>query len=310
MAVENMPDKWVRVDIVSDPELLDTLVNFMMEIGAEGVSQEAPPPSFEDAEAVVAFESLTAYLPWEEKERCLASLQTYLEALAACFPDRAGSTFTVKEIASSDWGEEWKKYFHPLRIGGRFIIKPTWEDYAPAGDDIVIELDPGMAFGTGQHYTTAMCLGAMEEIFLPEGKGPRDVLDVGTGTGILGIAAARLGAARVVCLDIDAKAVAIARENALLNCVAEKLDISCNEIFHLEPSFQLILANLTAKPLLELYPHFLSLLAPAGYLIISGIIEKQVPDIEASFCRPPLLLQRRMEGEEWRCYVFRKDGLI
>lgn len=307
MAGESMPDKWLRVDVTADPELWDALANFMTEIGASGVSQEAPMPSSEEAADAVPYGSLTAYLPWDKREERLTSLRTYLDALARLFPDHEGITLTVREITAPDWGEEWKKYFHPLRIGMRFIIKPTWEPYAPAGKDIVIEIDPGMAFGTGQHHSTAMCLAAMEELFSPGRKAPRDVLDVGTGTGILGIAAARLGAVKVVCLDVDEKAVAIARENAFLNQVSEKLAISCDEISGLATPVQLILANLTAKPLLELYPRFMSLLAPEGYLIISGIIEMQVPAIEARFCRPPLHLQRSIKREEWLCYVFKKD---
>lgn len=306
--MENIPDKWVRVDVAAAPELLDALANFMTEIGAEGVSQEAPVPSFGEPEKVdVFYEYLTAYLPWDKREQRLASLRAYLDALELLFPDHDKTTVTVQEITSADWGEEWKKYFHPLRIGRRIIIKPTWEPCEPAGDDIVIEIDPGMAFGTGQHHSTAMCLEAMESLFVQGVEAPQDVLDVGTGTGILGIAAARLGATKVVCLDVDEKAVNIALENAVLNQVSSMLEISGNDISSLAGPFQLILANLTAKPLLELYPRFVSLLAPAGYLIISGIIEKQVPEIEATFCRSPLHLQRSIAGEEWRCYVFQKD---
>jgi len=305
--MENLPDKWVRVNVAAAPELLDALANFMMEIGAEGVSQEAPAPSFGEPEDVaVVYEYLTAYLPWDKREQRLASLRAYLDALELLFPARDKTTVTVQEITSAEWGEEWKKYFHPLRIGRRIIIKPTWEPYEPFGDDIVIEIDPGMAFGTGQHHSTAMCLEAMEDLFVPGCQAPQNVLDVGTGTGILGIAAARLGAAKVVCLDVDEKAVSIALENAVLNQVSSILKISGDDLSSLAGPFQLILANLTAKPLLELCPRFVSLLAPEGYLIISGIIEKQVPEIEASFCRFPFHLQRSIASEEWRCYVFQK----
>ncbi|MDP2268160.1 MAG: 50S ribosomal protein L11 methyltransferase, partial [Deltaproteobacteria bacterium] len=222
----------MRVDLAADPELTDAIANFMTEIGAAGVCQEALMPLHftEETEETVHYETLTAHFPWENKETVLASLATYLDGLSRFFPASRKPTLTIKDITDPDWGEEWKKYFHPLRIGKKFVVKPTWEPYQPVGGDIVIEIDPGMAFGTGQHHSTAMCLEAMEDLFETQKIShsnalPWGVLDVGTGTGILGIAAARLGAENVVCLDIDDKAVAIAVANAILNQVAEKMQI-------------------------------------------------------------------------------------
>ncbi len=341
MAEKNISEKWVRVDLSADPERTDALANFMMEIGAEGVCQEALIPFAEEAEEAVRYETLTAYFPWENKETVIASLETYLDGLSRLFPTSKKPTFTIKDITDPDWGEEWKKYFHPLRIGKKFVVKPTWEPYQPVGGDIVIEIDPGMAFGTGQHHSTAMCLEAMEDLFKtqriisnsltpingiskftnlsPAGKtqeissnllkdvSPWEVLDVGTGTGILGIAAARLGAEHVVCLDIDDKAVAIAVDNAILNQVAEKMEIRNRHLSSLQQKFNLILANLTAKTLLELYANLESLMTPGGYLVISGIIEQQSRKVEECFSRPPLSLWRIMKSEEWRCYVIKKE---
>lgn len=309
MAEKNILGKWVRVDLAADPELTDALTNFMIEIGAEGVCQEAlmPLPFTEDAEPAVRYETLTAHFPWESKETVLAALETYLNGLRLLFPTNGKPTLTIKDITDPDWGEEWKKYFHPLRIGKRFVVKPTWEPYQPTDIDIVIEIDPGMAFGTGQHHSTAMCLEAMEDLFATQELLFREVLDVGTGTGILGIAAIRLGAGNVVCLDIDDTAVAIAAENAILNQVAEKMEIRNRSLSSLRRQSNLILANLTAKTLLELYADLESLLAPGGYLVISGIIEQQSREIEASFSRPPLSIRRIMRSEEWRCYVIKKE---
>lgn len=313
MAEKTTEEEWVRVDLAADPELTDALTNFMTEIGAAGVCQEALMPLTGEAEEAVHYETLTAYFPWENKETVIASLETYLDGLSHLFPATQKPTLTIKDIIAPDWGEEWKKYFHPFRIGKKFVVKPTWEPYQPGDGDIVIEIDPGMAFGTGQHHSTAMCLEAMEDIFSlspVNGMGDvslRTVLDLGTGTGILGIAAARLGAENVVCLDIDDQAVAIAGENAILNQVAEKMQIHNHHLASLRLKFDLILANLTAKTLLELCPHLESLLTPGGYLVISGIIDKQSPEIEECFSRPPLSLWRIMKSEEWRCYVVTKE---
>jgi len=307
VAEEKKCDQWVRVEIAADAELTDALANFLTEIGAEGVCQEAPAPAGDGVAEAVLYETLTAYLPGAGKEERVASLETYLDALECLFPDGHKPTFKIEEIASVDWGEEWKKYFHPLRVGKKFIIKPTWEAYLPTEGEVVIEIDPGMAFGTGQHHSTAMCLEALEDLFIRAPGAPREVLDVGTGTGILGIAAAKLGANKVVGLDIDENAVAIAIENAALNRVAERLAITNSDVFTLPGTFDLIMANLTAKLLTELHRCLTSLLAPGGSLIISGILDWQGPEIEACFSHPPLRLLRSIKGEEWLCYVFQKD---
>ena len=307
MAEKNISEKWVRIDVAADPELADALANFMTEIGAEGVCQEALMPFAEEDEEAVRYEALTAYFPWGNKENVIASLETYLDGLSRLLPAGKKPTFTTKDITDPDWGEVWKKYFHPLRIGKQFVIKPTWEPYQPADGDIVLEIDPGMAFGTGQHHSTAMCLEAMEDIFSRNNVSLWQVLDVGTGTGILGIAAARLGAENVVCLDIDDKAVAIAIDNAILNQVANRMQIHNLHLATLRLKFDLILANLTAKTLLEFAAILESLLTPGAYLVISGIIEQQSREIEECFSRPPLSLWRSMKSEEWRCYVIKKE---
>lgn len=314
---ENMSaEKWIRIDIAAEPELTDALANFLTEMGAEGVCQEALLPSDcieETGESIregIRYEALAAHFPWESKQTVVDSVETYLDSLSLLFPDSVKPTMTTTDIIASDWGEEWKKYFHPLRVGKRFVIKPTWESCQPVGDDIIIEIDPGMAFGTGQHHSTAMCLEAMEELYSVNASGDvslGEVLDVGTGTGILGIAAARLGAKNVVCLDIDEQAVAIAIENAELNQVAEKMQIHNLPLDSLRQQFDLILANLTARTLRELSNQLESLLAPGGYLIISGIIDQQGPEIEECFSRAPLCLKRKMKSAEWRCYVITKE---
>lgn len=300
-------DKWLRVDFSVAPELTDAISHFMMEIGAEGVYQETLAASFPEHEELNRPESLTGYLPWDRKEAAIVSLRTYLDRLHLIFPDSDKTNFMIKEITSPDWGQEWKKYFHPLRIGKRFIIKPTWEPYEPADDDIVIEIDPGMAFGTGQHQSTAMCLEAMEGIFSKNDASGWKALDVGAGTGILGIAAAKSGAKQVLCVDIDEKAVEIAQSNAILNQVKKRLVIRSREIRSLRRRFNLIVANLTEKLLVEICADLQRLLAPCGYLVISGIIEQNSREIEERFFQSPLCLYQKIKRAEWLCYVFCRE---
>ena len=300
-------DKWLRVDFSVAAELTDAVSHFMMEIGAEGVYQETLAATFSEHEELNRPESLTGYLPWDKKEAAIVSLRTYLDRLHLIFPDSDKTNFTIKEITSPDWGQEWKKYFHPLRIGKRFIIKPTWEPYEPADGDIVIEIDPGMAFGTGQHQSTSMCLEAIEGIFSKNDASGWKVLDVGAGTGILGIAAAKLGAKQVLCVDIDERAVEIAQSNAILNQVQKRLVIRSREIRSLRRRFNLIAANLTEKLLVEICADLQRFLAPCGYLVISGIIEQNSREIEERFFQSPLCLYQKIKRAEWLCYVFCRE---
>jgi len=193
-------------------------------------------------------------------------------------------------------------------VSRNIVIKPTWERFAPTGRDIVIEIDPGMAFGTGQHASTRMCLDAIEEVLLKERSFERwNVLDVGTGTGILGIACAKLDAERVLCVDIDQKATEIAQQNVQINQVEDRVVVENRDVATVKESFQLIVANLTAKILIKLRPHIVRLIAPGGYLVISGIIEPNRPDIETHFLGKHFSLHRLITEKEWVCYVLKSE---
>ena len=240
-------------------------------------------------------------------ENRIAKLQGYLEGLADLFPEISRVTYRQETIDDPDWGEQWKKYFKPLRVSREIVIKPSWERYTPEGGDIVIEIDPGMAFGTGQHASTRMCLEALKTVISHNRDvASWEVLDVGTGTGILGIAAAKLGAEKVLCLDIDKKAVGIARENVQVNDVTDRVKVSSHDVTTLDGSFNLIVANLTEKLLVKLRPTLISLLRSRGYLVISGIIIDNRAMIEENFMTGPLSLQQTLTEKEWICYIFKK----
>jgi ribosomal protein L11 methyltransferase len=304
-------EQWLKIELTASPLLIDALSNFITEIGAQGVSQEELlPQSADDFPETKDQEILAAYLPHDTRlEKRLSSLDRYINSLSQIFPDMDKPTFKTEVITDPNWGEEWKKYFKPLRASKSIVIKPTWERYAPQGHDIVIEIDPGMAFGTGQHPSTRMCLEALEELMLKEReiKGWR-VLDVGTGTGILGIACAKLGAERAVCVDIDKKAIEIARENAKINEVQDRVWFINRDVTTVNEHVDLIIANLTAKLLLQLRSHLVSLLEKGGYFILSGIIEQNKPEIEKHFCSGSLTLHQAITEKEWVCYVLKKNG--
>jgi ribosomal protein L11 methyltransferase len=183
-------------------------------------------------------------------------------------------------IADRDWLAEWKKGYEPIAIGQRLLICPSWKrDQAQTADRVVIEIDPGMAFGTGTHETTRGCMEMLEKYW----KGGA-LLDVGTGTGILAIAAIKLRpGSRVTGFDIDPEAVAVALENAAINGVADEIELEVNKLgYYHGQEFDLVLANLTADALIPLSPEFPQVLKPQGALIVSGILREQTDEVRAA----------------------------
>ncbi|MDQ1278602.1 MAG: ribosomal protein methyltransferase, partial [Thermodesulfobacteriota bacterium] len=304
-------EKWLKIEIVLPPDLSDALSNFLMEIGAQGVSQERG--ELQDGNGFqedILPETMKAYFPHDVRvDKRMEALQTYINELMVLFPNLPRPEWSTEWIVDADWGEAWKKYFKPLRVTKNIIIKPTWERYSPGGHDIIIEIDPGMAFGTGQHPSTRMCLQAMEDLILQD-RAARSwrVMDVGAGTGILGIAAAKLGAGKVVCVEIDKQAVDIAGENIRTNGVEDKVDVVYQDVTTIQETFNLIVANLTAKMLIKLRPQLISLLKRGGVVVMSGIIEQNREDMEHHFFAEPFVVQRTITEKEWLCYVLTKEG--
>jgi len=303
--------EWLRIELTAPTELSDALTNFLTEIGAQGVIQESrEPESPHDPPETALRETLGAFLPCDvDLEQRLSELRTYLESVAEIFPGLEKPALRTELVRDPGWGSAWKRYFKPLRVSPNLVIKPTWESYTPQNGEIVIEIDPGMAFGTGQHASTRLCLEAIDALFSQE----RDlenlpVLDVGTGTGILGIACAKLGATAVLCVDIDPLATKIAQENVLINQIEDRVTVEQRDIAETVETFVLIVANLTAGILAELYPHLVRLVASGGFLVIAGIIEPDRPEIEARFLASAFTLRRMITEKEWVCYILKKEG--
>jgi len=306
-------EKWIEITVLTPPEFVDALSNFLEELGADGVFQEAehgPDESGFSGPTFSAQEEIRAYLPWSHNvKKQTARIETYIDSLSSLFPRMEKPQFSTKTIIDPDWGEQWKKYFKPLRVTNNIIIKPTWERYSPAGHDIVIDIDPGMAFGTGQHSSTTMCVMAIEGILLKNsGREECDILDVGTGTGILAICAAKLGARMVTGIDIDPKAVEIAGKNVIINRVEDRVEIINRDIALYRGSFDLIAANLISGALIKLHSHLISLTKPGGYIIASGITEQDAKDVEKIFCNGETVLYETRSEDEWVCYTFKKTG--
>ncbi len=219
--------------------------------------------------------TVTGYLPVDERiEGSLLALRAALAGLRSLGIKGAGREITVRFVAEADWANAWKQYFKPQRIGERIVIKPTWEEFAPKVGDVVVEIDPGMAFGTGLHATTRLCLRALETMV----EAGDVVADVGTGSGILAVAAVRLGAARAVATDVDPLAVRIARENIAVNGVDAQIE--AHEAALPPPgAFDIVVANILADVILGMASELYAAVKPGGVLIASGIISHRAEDV-------------------------------
>jgi len=237
--------------------------------------------------------------PGQRGERVKQQLEEGLWRLSLLYPIPEPQVRIVQE---EDWATAWKKFYKPLRIGRRVVLKPTWEAFTPNADDIVIHLDPGMAFGTGMHPTTRLCIVALEEVVQPGDT----VLDLGAGSGVLAFVAAHLGASSIVATDIDPLAVRVARENAALNGMDEqKLTIELSSVpAQMAGRFQVIVANILAEVLVGLFDStyenipLTEPLAPGGTLILSGILAEKAEMVLAAAARYGLqLIDRKQEGD-------------
>jgi ribosomal protein L11 methyltransferase len=215
-------------------------------------------------------------------------------------------------MGEEDWANNWKQHFPPLRIGKRFVIKPTWEDFAPQPADILIELDPGLAFGTGTQPTTRMCLEMLEGIiygdppFLPPvAVETQTLLDVGTGSGILSIAAAKCGVTGINAIDIDQRAVSVTAENLALNQVARYVSVSDTPLDCVTGTFGIVVANIIAEELVKLSLQLVEKVIPGGHLILSGILAEREDFVRTGFSPYPVDLVTVRRDEEWCCLCYR-----
>jgi len=216
-----------------------------------------------------------------------------------------------RTVAEEEWANAWKEHFHVTRIGERFVVKPSWREYIPQPDDLVIELDPGMAFGTGLHPTTQMCLLALEKHLRPGDR----VLDLGTGSGILAIAAAKLGAAACLATDIDPVAVEAARANAAMNGVRHVVQVEQGSLAHIstikcqisKSAFDILLVNILAKIIIELCGEGLGdVVRPGGLAVLAGLIDTQENEVREALAWVGLDVIERTREKDWVGLVCQK----
>ncbi len=242
---------------------------------------------------------LRAYFPVDDRlgER-VGVVKERLRELLGSSPE-----ITITQIREEDWAEAWKAYFKPELIG-QIVIKPSWETYQPQGPEIVVELDPGMAFGTGTHPTTRMCVLLLQELVRDSTR----MLDIGTGSGILAVTAAKLGANPILASDIDPMAVRIALENARLNGVEAQIQAVEGNLLALpiDEPFELVVANIIANAILEIIPGVPRVLRTGGRFLASGIIEERFPEVEETLNRSGFAIEKSLHQDGWVAVIAKR----
>jgi ribosomal protein L11 methyltransferase len=292
---------WIEVSLSVDGEAAEATAELLQRYGYQGVviEQEGIPPDEWDEDEIQPAQHLTlrAYLPVDSQvEDTKTRLETALGYMSLMYPM---PTPLYKTIDEDDWAEAWKTHYHPVHIGRRLFIRPLWVDVDSAPGDVVIALDPGMAFGTGTHPTTQLCLEALEDLIQPGAQ----VLDLGCGSGILAIGAAKLGAAHVLALDIDEIAVDASQKNAEQNGTADKITVqqgSLETVIGSARRFDLVVANILAKVIIAMCDQQLGqAVRPGGLAIFSGIIDTQADYVEAALRQTGLDPYARRQMGDW-----------
>lgn len=310
-------NSWAEIVCHVPDSLVDPLADFLVELTGSGVSiDNRTVDTFSpDDIAELPVKTVKAYVTSDEDvAQIVARIYSFLTEIGAEVADFVPETPAVAILQEEDWANSWKAHFKPTRIGRRLVIKPSWEEYAPLPGDVTLELDPGMAFGTGTHGTTRLCLEALERIMFREGEYADsrlppvpDVLDVGCGSGVLSVAAAKYGARQVTAVDIDPVAVQVTDENAERNGVLPLIAASTTPLTGLASPFHIVLANILAEELVRLALPLIDRTAPDGYLILSGILLEREAFVTAGFAPLPVTLVETTHSGEWSCLVYRKN---
>ena len=310
--------QWAEVSVDTSHEAMDLVSEILQELGAAGVVIEDPALlneyirsglwDYTDLKESEETEVVRVKAYWaldEELEGKLQHLAVRLDGLASNGIDKGAGAVSWKAVADEDWAETWKEFFHTEKIGARTVIKPTWEEYEAKAGEIVVELDPGAAFGTGQHATTSLCIRALEDLVQPG----MTVFDVGTGSGVLAIVAAKLGAKRVEAVDFDPVAVRIAAENVRQNGVANVVRTGQSDLLKsVEGKADLIIANIIADIIVRLFGEVEGSLAAGGTMLLSGIIEDRLPDVVEAATAHGFAVEKIEQEKGWAAVIVKGGG--
>ncbi|MFC7684628.1 50S ribosomal protein L11 methyltransferase [Ureibacillus sp. GCM10028918] len=310
--------KWTELSVLTTNEAVEAISNIYHEAGASGVVIEDStemekervdqfgeiydlnPNDFPASGVIVkAYLPVSSFLAEtvEEIKLAIANLENFDINLG-------DNVFTMSEVHEEDWATAWKQYYHPVKISERFTIVPTWEEYTPVNtDELIIELDPGMAFGTGTHPTTVMCLQALEKV-VNQGD---SVVDVGTGSGVLAIASAMLGAKKVHALDLDAVAVKSANENIVHNKVQQIAKVHQGNLLDtVTEQADVVVANILAEIIITFTDDAFSIVKPGGLYVTSGIINAKKDDVKKALVGSGFIIEEVLMMEDWVAIIARR----
>ncbi|MFO7916795.1 MAG: 50S ribosomal protein L11 methyltransferase [Anaerolineae bacterium] len=290
--------QWAEISVWAARETVDDLVSLFDRNCQGGAAVEEQDP--EKSEQCTRLK-VSGFLPAKDIET-RQKLEIALLLLARTSPISAPRT---RILSPEDWTESWKSFFSPQHVGERTVIVPTWRSYEPKPEEIVLHLDPGMAFGTGLHATTRLCLVAIERLLQPGMK----VLDVGTGSGILAISAALQGAEHVWALDIDPTCVQVAQDNVALNNVDDRVTVQEGTLkMPLDTSlvtrcYDLLLVNILAEVIVDMAPALGTILPKQGLFVGSGIIETKASQVERALARDHITVDKILREDDWAALI-------
>lgn len=304
-----MENEWIVIEVSLPGQYVELAGAVLAELGAGGtVIEDRRLDTFTVPDEDLVAEQRYCLKAYFEAAADSDALQQQITDALQCLPVLSGEQFSVAAphvVKMEDWAENWKQNFSTLRIGRRLVIHPSWENYQPVADEVAIEIDPGMAFGTGTHGTTLLCLEMIAELLAGEYP-PERMLDVGTGSGILALGAAALGCREVLANDIDPLACQVARENVAKNNFSDRIEISTQPLEELPGTFDLVVANILAEENIRLKVELLAHLRPGGWLVLSGILQEKEDLVRQGFSDLPLEGFPTRFQDEWICLLYRR----
>lgn len=309
--------KWLKIEVYADETLEEILTGVFLEAGAQGVNVEGniqierQQDEYLDEELLDAgpFHVSAFFACDGTQQNTLETIENKLNQLSGMNVNGKQAAFEIKtqQVDEDDWANAWKAYFKPTKVSNYVVIKPSWEEYTPAKDEIIVEIDPGMAFGTGTHESTRMCVQLLEEFLEPDAQ----VVDVGTGSGILAIAAAKLGAAKVYAMDYDGVAVDAAKKNVQMNGCDDRIQVMKSDLLlalEEEVKADMMVANIIADIVIRLSETAMKHLKRSGMLICSGIIDARLDDVIKALEKSGFKVIKIQNDGEWRAIACKYRG--